>query len=79
MLLDLQMSQYLLLFIIYSLFYSLLLSLAFPADIGKEPASRAHGSRQRVHTSARTGFAGDAYTLANETVHGTTWRRPYGA
>ena len=25
--------------------------LAFPADIGRKPASQAHGSRQRLHTS----------------------------
>ena len=27
-----------------------------------------------VCTPARAGFAGDAYTLANETADGTTWR-----
>ena len=38
--------------------------LAFPANIGRKPASSAHGSRQRLHA----GFVGDAYTPANETV-----------
>ena len=43
--------------------------LAFPADIGRKPASPARGSRQRLH-------AGHAYTPANEAADGTTWRRP---
>ena len=34
-----------------------------------------------AYTPARADFAGDAYTLANETadVYGTIWWRPYGA
>ena len=55
--------------------------LGFPADIGRKPASAAHGSRQRLHdTPAKAGFAGDdAYAPANEAADGATWRRPYGS
>ena len=42
--------------------------LAFPADIGIKPASPARGSWQRIYPPVRTGFAGDAYTPANETA-----------
>ena len=38
--------------------------LAFPADIGRKPASPARGNRQCIHA----GFVGDAYTPANETA-----------
>ena len=60
-------------------YYTIIEWLAFPADIGRKPASLACGSRQRIHAAARTGFVGDAYTPVNETADGTTLRRPYGA
>ena len=40
-------------------------TLAFPADIGRKPASPARGN---AYTPARAGFVGDAYTPANETA-----------
>ena len=52
------------------------LLLAFPADIGRKPASPARGSRQRLHPGYRAVFAGHAYTPANEAAKGATWRRP---
>ena len=50
-------------------------TLAFPVDIGRKPASPAHGSRQRLHTPGRASFAGHAYTTSNEAADYTTWRR----
>ena len=44
------------------------MKLAFPAYIGRNPALSA--------PSNRAGEAGEAYTLAYDTVDGASWRHP---
>ena len=49
--------------------------LAFPTDIDESRLRRPVRAGNAC-TPVRTGFAGDAYTPANGTADGTTWRRP---